>query len=448
MTRNQKLVIVISAIALILLTCVGAFALFTFFSRSSSTEVAVGSKPIVSIKSPPPGTAVPINEDVLVQIAATDVVGVIRVELWVNGVLVAAETSPLAQGLSNFSPILKWKPTAAGTYNLEARAINRNNQTSDPTSVVVSAQAGATPLPTPTPGATNTPIIIVATNPPIPTATNTNVPPAATNTNVPLTATNTSVPPTATNTSAPPTATNTGVPPTATNTNVPPSATPTNTAIPFLVTGVTASVSPATNGLCPTAFTFSAVISTNGPGTVTYVWERSDGASAPNQTIAFSGAGSQTVMTTWTLSASYVGWQRVRILTPNARVSNQANFTLACTYRTGSLDIPQTFSADLDEGMVTSGSTSDIWFEAVTATQRYITPRNGAKISNVGTSSVGYAGCVSASLSTSRININDLPVGSYVCVRTSAGRYSQFRVNAPAVGPSPGTLHIGFTTWK
>ena len=117
------------------------------------------------------------------------------------------------------------------------------------------------------------------------------------------------------------------------------------------------------------------------------------------------------------------------------------------THSTGLLTIPQTWTADLDEGKVGAGTDSDIWFQAATATERYITPRNGATIAKVGTTSVGLEGCRKAPLSASRININALPEGTYVCVRTNLGRYSQFRVNEP-VGPSPGTLNIGYTTWE
>ena len=116
------------------------------------------------------------------------------------------------------------------------------------------------------------------------------------------------------------------------------------------------------------------------------------------------------------------------------------------THSTGLLEIAQTWAADLDEGAVPGDGNADIWFEAQTAAQRYVTPRNDAKIVVVGTSSVGYDGCRSAALSTNRIHVNHLPVGTYVCVLTNEGRYSQFRVNAP-IGASPGKLKIGYTTW-
>ena len=99
----------------------------------------------------------------------------------------------------------------------------------------------------------------------------------------------------------------------------------------FAVTSVTASVSPSSfTGECPKTFNFSAVIAVNGPGTVTYRWERSDGAIASTQTVTFTAAGSKTVTATWTLSAAGTHWMRIHILTPNEMISNQASFQLIC----------------------------------------------------------------------------------------------------------------------
>ena len=117
------------------------------------------------------------------------------------------------------------------------------------------------------------------------------------------------------------------------------------------------------------------------------------------------------------------------------------------THSTGLLTIPQTWTADLDEGVVGAGPDADIWFHALTDDERYIEPTDGADIAKVGTRSVGLEGCMAAPLSSTKIDINDLPEGTYVCVLTNEGRFSQFRVNAP-VGPSPGTLNVGYTTWE
>jgi hypothetical protein len=115
------------------------------------------------------------------------------------------------------------------------------------------------------------------------------------------------------------------------------------------------------------------------------------------------------------------------------------------THSTGPLSVPQTYMFDLDEGSV--GSSGDIWFEAVTASQLYLTPRGGAQIAVDDGSNRGLAGCSTASFSATRVALSSVPVGSYVCVRTNEGRISQFRVNAISSG-SPKTLTIGYTTWQ
>jgi len=99
----------------------------------------------------------------------------------------------------------------------------------------------------------------------------------------------------------------------------------------FYVTGVTASANPPSfYGACPTNFNFYAVITVNGPGTVTYRWEGSDGGLEPIHSISFAGAGSQTVSTSWQLAATGSYWERVHVFTPNEAISNPASFSLSC----------------------------------------------------------------------------------------------------------------------
>lgn len=115
------------------------------------------------------------------------------------------------------------------------------------------------------------------------------------------------------------------------------------------------------------------------------------------------------------------------------------------THSTGGVDLKQTWIVDLDNGSVGgNGGGGDIWFQAKTATARYLTPRNGARIAVAGSGSVGLSGCRNAGYTANPIGIP--PVGTYVCVRTSEGRYSQFRING-GPGRSPGLLKIGYTTW-
>lgn len=120
----------------------------------------------------------------------------------------------------------------------------------------------------------------------------------------------------------------------------------------------------------------------------------------------------------------------------------------AVTYETGLLNIPQTWHADLDSGSINSG-TFDFWFHAVTATNRFLEPQNGARfgIYGGGAGGISRQDCVSTSKSTNNIPVGSLSEGTYVCYRTSDGRHGVFRVNAP-IGRSPGTMEIGFTTWE
>lgn len=117
------------------------------------------------------------------------------------------------------------------------------------------------------------------------------------------------------------------------------------------------------------------------------------------------------------------------------------------TYKTGPLSWQQTWMVDFDNGTTGGREGADVWFEAVTATERYLVPVNGAQIAFAGGTSINLSGCQAlASYTTGRVALEAFPVGMYVCVKTNEGRISQFRVNA-AAGPSPGTMEIGYTTW-
>jgi hypothetical protein len=102
------------------------------------------------------------------------------------------------------------------------------------------------------------------------------------------------------------------------------------------------SAKPASyEGWCPVTITFTGAISVDrGPVGVTYRWVRSDGATGPVETVSFPGSGpqSQSVKTTWTLGGSgtkYSGWEAIKLLTPTASTSNQANFTITCLKEPG-----------------------------------------------------------------------------------------------------------------
>ncbi len=117
------------------------------------------------------------------------------------------------------------------------------------------------------------------------------------------------------------------------------------------------------------------------------------------------------------------------------------------TYSTGPILLKQTYTADLDHGVVgTAGA--DLWFQAVTPTQLYLKPRNGAKMALGDGSNRGFSGCSTASFSAHRVPLAAVPVGTYVCMKTNAGRISQFRMNAINGPINHRKLKLGYTTWQ
>jgi len=101
-----------------------------------------------------------------------------------------------------------------------------------------------------------------------------------------------------------------------------------------LVTGIVVGVNQYPfSGACPKAINFWATITANGPGTVTYRWDRSDSASVTTSTaiesITFTEAGSKTITNTWTRGAG-TAWQLLHVLTPDDAVSSQIDFVLTC----------------------------------------------------------------------------------------------------------------------
>jgi hypothetical protein len=91
------------------------------------------------------------------------------------------------------------------------------------------------------------------------------------------------------------------------------------------------------SGPCPITVKFTGYISTDGPATVQYSFTRSDGATAPVETLYFKAAGTQSVSTAWTLGdatslPSYKGWQSLKVLSPNELESSHetGSFMIKC----------------------------------------------------------------------------------------------------------------------
>ena len=109
----------------------------------------------------------------------------------------------------------------------------------------------------------------------------------------------------------------------------------------FAVTSVFITVSPDNySGPCTDpggkkiVFNFSADIKTNNAGDVTYTWQRSDNATAPEESLTFTSAGTKTVTTTWSRwfnpGDNDTGWERIYINQPNHQAFAKATFTVTC----------------------------------------------------------------------------------------------------------------------
>lgn len=134
----------------------------------------------------------------------------------------------------------------------------------------------------------------------------------------------------------------------------------------------------------------------------------------------------------------------------NAPTSPTTSPTGGTIFRQGTLVIPESFIADLDAGIIVNipGGPSDVWFEAVTATDWFFSS-TGAQIAVIGTTEPGFSGCRSAGLSFTRIPMATLTPGLYLCGKTDQGRFVEMRVVELAV-EQPGidpTLTLSFTTF-
>lgn len=90
----------------------------------------------------------------------------------------------------------------------------------------------------------------------------------------------------------------------------------------------------AIEGSCPAKITFNGQITATQAGPVQYKFIRSDGATAPVQTLNFPAAGTLPVTTTWTLGGAalpnFNGWQAIQIIAPQQLQSNKADFSVKC----------------------------------------------------------------------------------------------------------------------
>jgi hypothetical protein len=135
----------VAAIAILLLLAAGILA-------CELPGLGGGTKPAVVILSPVSGTQVKAGETVAIQSSATDVKGVIRIELWVDGSLVRSDVSPQQQ--PTFSVTQEWTAAVLGSHSVAVKAYNAAGRVSDPATVTVNVIEEVTATPTTLAGVT------------------------------------------------------------------------------------------------------------------------------------------------------------------------------------------------------------------------------------------------------------------------------------------------------
>lgn len=116
-----------------------------------------GSKPTVSIIAPSNGSQIAVGQTVEVHFRAEDEKAVAWVQMMVNDSVVATQQSPLAAGQTPLEGILRWTPSAVGTFNLILTARSTTDQDSDPAAVSITVVEAIAGRPTPTPMSTPVP---------------------------------------------------------------------------------------------------------------------------------------------------------------------------------------------------------------------------------------------------------------------------------------------------
>lgn len=113
----------------------------------------------------------------------------------------------------------------------------------------------------------------------------------------------------------------------------------------------------------------------------------------------------------------------------------------------GEFDLDQTYFIDFDTGSVAPPSGDrDMQFQAVSASEKYLRPVNGAEIKKMNDRTPSKSDCESASLSSSKISLDDVDALDTFCFQTSNGNYGRFEIESIS-GGNPQTMHIDYLTW-
>src|SRR5258708_5003818 len=152
-TRSRVVLPLVSliSVALAALACnIGAQPpVVTATSPSSNTTlVAQSDVPEVEIRSPADNSEVIINTEVQVYVRAVDKVGVTRIEMRVDNLIVDTAASPDANGTTSMDSILSWTPTSSGPHVIQVVAF-RGTVQGNPQQITLTVRDTAAQVTTP-----------------------------------------------------------------------------------------------------------------------------------------------------------------------------------------------------------------------------------------------------------------------------------------------------------
>lgn len=116
---------------------------------------------------------------------------------------------------------------------------------------------------------------------------------------------------------------------------------------------------------------------------------------------------------------------------------------LIANYLQGQAVLRQTQRLDLDTGLV-SRSGADLQYIRASNNRLYLRTLNGAALAIGQRNDRGFIGCNAANYNSQQVSTSQMPVGSFICVKTNQGRVAQFRVNQI----TQAAINIGFETYK
>jgi hypothetical protein len=119
-------------------------------------------------------------------------------------------------------------------------------------------------------------------------------------------------------------------------------------------------------------------------------------------------------------------------------------------YKTAKIELKPSFHVDLDEGESPADSNADrdLWYESISAVERYLTPVNDAEAFLWTDGVPDFEDCDDdGELSDDRIDFDDFEVGDWLCFQTSEGRIGRFEIEKIS-GANPPVLTIDIRTWK